>query len=58
MRCIIDKILGSDEADSVRLILSADSKAVGGATLDIVDTTNLSLLLPGTAVNTTISKVC
>lgn len=57
VRCIISKILHSDETDSMQLILSADSKAVYRATVDVADAMNLSLLLPGTAVSTSISKV-
>ncbi|KAG0718910.1 Protein RRP5 [Chionoecetes opilio] len=45
------------KADNLRLTFSADPKAVSAATLDLSATTNMALLLPGTAVNTTISKV-
>lgn len=57
LRCIITNIFGSDTKDNLRLTLSANPKAVSSATLDLSDTTNLALMLPGTAVNTTISKV-
>lgn len=57
VRCVITNIFGSDTKDSLRLTLSSNPKAVSSATLDLSDTTNLALLLPGTAVNTTISKV-
>lgn len=57
LRCVVTNIFGSDTKDNLRLTLSANPKAVSSATLDLSDTTNLALLLPGTAVNTTISKI-
>ncbi|KAG7169026.1 RRP5-like [Homarus americanus] len=57
VRCMITKIMWSDDGHSLRLSLSADAKTVKEATVDVADTTNLALLLPGTAVNTSVSKV-
>lgn len=56
VRCIITHITRSDDTHT-RLQLSADAEAVRKATLSITDTTNLSLLLPGTAISASISKV-
>ncbi|XP_045137671.1 protein RRP5 homolog [Portunus trituberculatus] len=57
LRCIITNIVGADEEDSLYLTLSANSKAVRSATLSLSDTSNVALLLPGTAIKTTISKI-
>nr|XP_045592491.1 protein RRP5 homolog [Procambarus clarkii] len=57
VRCVITKIMRSEDESNMRFKLSAEAKAVSNATLDITDTINLSLLLPGTAVVTSISKI-
>ncbi|KAK8381706.1 hypothetical protein O3P69_015033 [Scylla paramamosain] len=57
LRCIITNIFGDDKEDSFYLTLSAKSKAVSSAFLNLSDTFNVALLLPGTAVKTTILKI-
>lgn len=57
LRCTITNILGDDKEDGLYLTLSAKAKAVNSASLSLSDTTNIALLLPGTAIQTSISKV-
>ncbi|KAK3873019.1 hypothetical protein Pcinc_021945 [Petrolisthes cinctipes] len=58
-RCKITKILGNKEEDgeSISLQLTADVTTVRQVKLEVADTANLKLLLPGTAINTTVSKI-
>ncbi|KAK4313675.1 hypothetical protein Pmani_014964 [Petrolisthes manimaculis] len=58
-RCKITKILGNKEEDGepISLQLTADVTTVRQVKLEVVDTANLALLLPGTAINTFVSKI-
>ncbi|ROT65001.1 putative protein RRP5-like [Penaeus vannamei] len=56
MRCKVTKISGGVK-DSWDVVLSADPKALSEAILPVASTTNISLMIPGTAVDTTVSKV-
>lgn len=57
LRCMVTKIKGDQEKGHWNVVLSADPEALSDATLPITSTTNMSLMIPGTAVDTAISKV-
>lgn len=57
LRCMVTKISGDAEKGWWNVVLSAKPKAVSEATLPLISTTNLSMMIPGTAVDTVVSKV-
>ncbi|XP_068236027.1 protein RRP5 homolog [Palaemon carinicauda] len=55
--CIVTKVKTSEEETSLHLKLSAIPNEVKEACVDVVDTDDFSLLLPGTAISTTVTTV-
>lgn len=55
--CIITKVKTTEEGNTVHLKLSAIPDEVNEASYDVTDTDDLSLLLPGTAISTTVTMV-
>ncbi|KAK7086951.1 hypothetical protein SK128_004865 [Halocaridina rubra] len=57
LRCVISQAQHSENMESVQLKLSALPKDVNDAPLEVVNTDDFSILIPGTAIKTTISRV-
>ncbi|XP_064095181.1 protein RRP5 homolog [Macrobrachium nipponense] len=55
--CIITKVKTTEEGNTVHLKLSAIPNEVNEASCDVTYTDDLSLLLPGTAISTTVTMV-
>ena len=57
MRCVISSVSTSEDETAVQLKLSAVPEEVNKAVFEVAETDDLSLLLPGAAVETTVGEV-